>query len=111
MTPWVCSECSTKNRAAGRFCEQCGSARNPALSTPSAASTYIPPWHRPDFKPSRPEAPCDVEGCDQTVAQHIAECLELSSRIETKFTRPVVVNEHEAQIRRQAAMLRLGARS
>lgn len=85
MTTWECSECSEKNRASGRFCAQCGSPRNPALSSAPtrAPEPFVPPWAKPGYVLAKPEDRCTEEGCTKTVAEHMAECRALSGRIGT----------------------------
>jgi hypothetical protein len=91
MTTWICAECEARNPdgAESRFCPKCGTARVTALNTPEhRESSFRPPWERPGWKASKPEDHCDVEGCTKTVREHIDECLAITSRPGTVFTRP-----------------------
>ena len=105
MTTWICAECAQKNVALGRFCAHCGSPRNAALND-AKADAFVPPWERPGWKASRPEDQCDAGGCTKTVREHIDECLAITSRPGTLFTRPSA-RDHDQEAELEARRMRL----
>ena len=78
-TSWHCIECKAANAVTHKFCEACGALRGG--STAKAADAYVPPWERPDFKPSRPEDPCTEPGCTLTIREHIEAFKRHGARI------------------------------
>jgi hypothetical protein len=104
MTAWTCTACHAHNALTGKFCEQCGEARAELVPAAAPPPRFIPPWERPDFKPSMPSDHCDVEGCTLTVREHMAEFARIASQPGTVFTRePVIVTEHERKVREQVS--------
>jgi hypothetical protein len=85
----MCAECQTKNvdGLEARFCPKCGTARVTALNAPDQERRSILPWERPGWKESKATDPCDEPGCTKTVREHIDECLAITAKPGTLFTR------------------------